>query len=633
MRKKIHNRKKFFLCSTTAVVLLFGFCQKANVGKKDTIEAEKAVYTRTIDYLDSRIEELIAENVTPGIAAAILDENGLVWEKYAGYADLNTEEMPTRDTIFRLASISKTFTATAIMKLWSDGRLDIDDPFMQYVPYFKIKTRYPEEKDAEGFIKRDLITIRHLLMHRSGLPREHDGFFTYYQDYEGHRYNLEDIARSVADKHTSYRVGERMKYSNLNMDLLGLVIESASGKDFATFMDEDVFKPLGMENSGFWITDEARSKMAKGHQVLMTGEDENEKPIMSFVEKPQPNWGDIPAGNVYSSIHDMVKFYLMFINQGKVNGKQFIKADLIQMMFKKNATPRDPRDYGFGLFIAADSENYSDPSYYSVAHGGNMPTGFDSMFIFSPKGKVGTLLFANSEGCLYPHLIPTVSQSQIFLHKERYGLEQVQPEPANPIDLDRPTLEKYGGIYGFNGNPVPVRLEASGLKIGLSEPALDLIPVGKNVFRAASGGKEVGLEIKFFVDEAGKRDLLTFSTFDTFRLMHTICDRLNSTKKMNDYWKTLADRKYDVLQSKINVKCGTASLSVIGSYLLMQTEKDPRVYSGLGGSMILEPVADSKTELIIVSTGLAEMEGETIYYEPDTGILNTRSRYVLMPQK
>jgi len=329
----------------------------------------------------------------------------------------------------------------------------------------------------------------------------------------------------------------------------------------------------------------------------------------------------------------MVKFYLMFINLGKVNGKQFIKPDFIQMMYQKNATPRDPRDYGFGLFIGADSENYSDPSYYSVAHGGNMPTGFDSVFIFSPKGKVGTLLFANSEDCLYPYLIPTVSESQILMHKERYGLEQVQHEPAKPINLDRMTLEKYVGIYGFNGNPVPVKLEDSGLKIGLSVPALDLIPVGKNIFRAASNGKEVGLEIKFYVGEAGKRDIFTLSTFDTFRLMHTICDRLNSTKEINDYWKTLAEKKYDVLQNKVNVKCGTASFSVMGSYLLLQTEKNPRIYSGLGGSMILEPVADSKTELIIVSTGFAEMEGETIYYEPDTGKLITTSRYVLVPQR
>jgi len=633
MKKGSDTRRKLLLCSTLIVVLLFGFCQKADRDEKDSIETEKAVYTRTIDYLDSKIDELITENVTPGIAAAILDENGLVWEKYAGYADLNTEEKPTRDTIFRLASISKTFTATGIMKLWSDGKLDIDDPFMQYVPYFKIKTRYPEEKDKEGFIKRDLITIRHLLTHRSGLPREHVGFFSYYPEYEGQPFNLEDIARSMADKHTAYRVGERMKYSNLNMDLLGLVIETASGKDFVTFMDEDIFRPLGMENSGFWIRDEVRTKMAKGHQHLMTDEDENGKPIMTFVEKLQPNWGDMPAGNVYSSIRDMVKFYLMFINLGKVNGKQLIKPEFIQMMFQKNATPRDPRDYGFGLFIGADSENYSDPSYYSVTHGGNMPTGFDSMFIFSPKGKVGTLMFANSEGGLYQHLIPTVSQSQILLHKERYGLDQLPPEPANPIDLDLPTLEKYVGIYAFNGNPVSVRLEGSVLKFGLSEPALDLIPVEKNIFRAASGGKEVGLEIKFFVGEAGKRDIFTFSTFDTFRLMHTICDRLNSTEEINDYWKTLTEKKYDVLQNKINIKCGAASLSVMGSYLFLQTEKNPRVYSGLGGSMILEPVADSKTELIIVSTGLAEMEGETIYYEPDTGKLNTTSRYVLVPQK
>ena len=127
----------------------------------------------------------------PGLSVGVVYDQELIWSKGFGYADVEKKTPATAETIYRIASITKLFTCTAIMQLRDQGKLLLDDPIQNYLPWFKIKNRYP---DAPA------ITIRHLMTHTSGLPRE--AAFPYWTD---HKFpTVEEIIEALPDQETTY---------------------------------------------------------------------------------------------------------------------------------------------------------------------------------------------------------------------------------------------------------------------------------------------------------------------------------------------------------------------------------------------------------------------------------------------
>jgi CubicO group peptidase (beta-lactamase class C family) len=172
----------------------------------------------------------------PGVAVGVVHDQSLVWARGFGFANVDTKQPITPATKFRIASHSKLFTATAIMQLRDAGRLRLDDPVVQHLPWLKPKTAAPDD-DAP-------ITVGELLTHSSGLSREAGSHWTSF-DFPDEA----AVQRYVAEHGVVYAPEVRWKYSNLALAVAGLVVEKISGERYADYVQRHIFDPLGMKDT------------------------------------------------------------------------------------------------------------------------------------------------------------------------------------------------------------------------------------------------------------------------------------------------------------------------------------------------------------------------------------------------
>ena len=215
---------------------------------------EKAdTYGHAIEKIDSLIKDEMDKNNIPGLSVAVVNEGGIIWSKGYGYQDVEEKIKATPETLYRVGSISKSLTAVAILLLEQRGLIDLDAPINEYIPDFKIKSR---------FDKIPPITVRQLLSHHSGLKRDH------YKDIIGHNPpHLDFVIEELADDYLALPPDTSYKYSNLNYALLGKIIENVTNKSYSQYMREELLEPLGMDNSYPELTSHNISQIAESYQI------------------------------------------------------------------------------------------------------------------------------------------------------------------------------------------------------------------------------------------------------------------------------------------------------------------------------------------------------------------------------
>ena len=202
-----------------------------------------------IKVLESWIQAQMEYRNLPGISVGIVYDQELIYKKGFGYNNLEKKILATPQTLYRIASISKTFTATAIMQLRDEGKLRLDDPIEKYLPGFNIQNPF---RDAQQ------ITIFNLITHTSGLPR--NAAFPYWTDRLFP--TMKEIIAALPEQEMIYPPGTRYKYSNLGMALLGEIVAVASGMSYEKYITANVFKPLGMSSSSVFLTNLDKQELA-----------------------------------------------------------------------------------------------------------------------------------------------------------------------------------------------------------------------------------------------------------------------------------------------------------------------------------------------------------------------------------
>ena len=246
---------------------------------------EHADLATAIDILDNWIEHQRKVRHLPGIALGLVYEGDLLWGKGYGQADLEAGTAVTLDTRFRIASITKTFTATGILQLRDAGMLRLDDPVADHLDWFDL--RY---EDAPP------ITIRNLLTHSSGLPR--DSTKAMWTDYEAP--SREDFISETKARKPTRPPYEKFAYSNLGYSLLGGIIAAVSGLSWAEYLQEKVLDPLGMR--------ETRPVPREDDPLLATGYTREKE---GYRRDALPFWlmgGFEASANFASSVRDLVKY-------------------------------------------------------------------------------------------------------------------------------------------------------------------------------------------------------------------------------------------------------------------------------------------------------------------------------------
>lgn len=291
-------------------------------------------------------QALMAECQVPGLSVAIAVDGRVVWSEGFGYADRDKKTLVTPRTKFRVASVSKCFTAAAVIRLYEQRRLDLDAPIQSYVPNF------PEKGHA--------ITARQLLTHRAGIR-------AYRDDSEAlntkHYRTVTDSLEKFKDDPLVFPPDTDFRYSNYGYVLLSAAVEGASGEDYLSAMRRLVFEPLGMRD-----TIENRPHERVADQTSFYDHEIPYSPDGSVVESPfidfSCKWA---SGGFLSTAEDLARFgsaHLAPVNDG------YLRADTLDLMFTPRSSQAGIIGYGMGWMTARDLHLRRARFHFGAGSGG-----------------------------------------------------------------------------------------------------------------------------------------------------------------------------------------------------------------------------------------------------------------------
>ncbi|HCU6011433.1 TPA: serine hydrolase [Legionella pneumophila] len=387
----------------------------------------------------------------------------IILDKGYGYANLEWQIPNTTTTKFRIASLTKQFTAVAILLLEEQGKLKISDFTNKYMP------------DAPS--AWDKVTLFHLLNHTSGIPS-----YTSFPDFAAFTTSTKTPEQQIEffrNKPLNFQPGSNFEYNNSAYVLLGYLIEKISGQSYADFVVHNIFKPLDMNDSGYDSHSEIILHRASGYMVSPNGLCNADYLDMSI---------PYSAGSLYSTTHD-----LLLWEQGLFGGKILSSASLEKMIepFKN--------DYGFGVRI------HSLDGHKSITHAGGT-SGFNTKLIYSPDDKLTVIVLANLNALGY--VAQDLALKMVAL---AHGKTVTLPSERKEINVSSETLAKYVGT--FNIEPYVGAYGLTSLKqliISLengylvaqetNQPKTQLFPESETNFF----GKIPDIQINFFKNKQGQ---------------------------------------------------------------------------------------------------------------------------------
>jgi CubicO group peptidase (beta-lactamase class C family) len=388
------------------------------------------------------------KNKVTGLSVALVDDKGLIWAQGFGYADKENNIPATPQTVYRVASISKLLTATAIMQLAEQGRINIDESLTTYLPEFSIKTHFP----GGG-----RITPRNLMTHHSGLPAN------FYKGILSSKPEpFTKVIEEIKDEYLAYPPESVYSYSNLGVTLLGDVIERVSGKSYASYMDESILGPIGMYNSSFSM--KTGMVVAKGYK---DGDATNELGIR-----------DLPATGLLSSAVDLGRFMQMVLAGGISGERQIIKPEtLAEMLRPQNVKVSLDMGIYTGLGWALDGMGNTEIKNAGpvVHHGGSLPS-FNSQLLVLPEKKLGVVVLTNSS--TRPAVDNVAAEALILALEAKTGIKQPRwtrpPKSSKPLSPEE--ILAYTGYYATPIGLIKAYGKSDLLKAEILGNTVSLIP-------------------------------------------------------------------------------------------------------------------------------------------------------------
>jgi CubicO group peptidase (beta-lactamase class C family) len=307
--------------------------------------------------LDAYMTKAVADGRVAGMITLLARHGQIVAEKSYGYRNLATQAPMSRDTIFRLYSMSKPITGVAMMMLFEEGRWRLDDPVTRYVPEFKA-LKVTTGKDPDGHLvledpKRPP-TMRQLMSHTAGfgygLADEHPVDKLYREKRVLGANGLADMIARTAEIPLMYQPGTRWYYSSA-VDIQGYIVEKLSGQKFGEFLQQRIFKPLKMTDTAFYVPREKASRLAAVYVGnSKTGKIEEAKNLFgsempTYLEPPALESG---GGGLVGTITDYARFAQMIANKGELDGVRILSPASVEMM-GTNMLPKEVLARGDGL--------------------------------------------------------------------------------------------------------------------------------------------------------------------------------------------------------------------------------------------------------------------------------------------
>lgn len=336
--------------------------------------------------LDTAFARILKDWKAAGFAVAVVEKNKVVYAKGFGYKDWEAKIPATENTQFAIGSCTKAFTASLIGLLIKDGKADLDKPVRNYLPDLH-------------FYNNDMnnnVTLRDMMSHRTGVSR---------YDYSWYFFpsrSRDTLMQRIQYMEPSEPLRSKWQYNNFMYMLQGMVAEKLTGKSWEDNIREKLLQPLGMSNTNVSLAEWMKAAdLAVGYNV------KNDSVIHKI------DYYDIsgmaPAGSINSSVSDMAKWLILWINGGKYQGKeilpsQYMAEAMSSQMVMTGALPVKERpdiylsNYGLGWMLS------SYRGHYRVEHGGNI-NGFSASTSFFPSDSIGIVVLCNQDGSAVPSLV------------------------------------------------------------------------------------------------------------------------------------------------------------------------------------------------------------------------------------
>lgn len=326
--------------------------------------------------LEAKAASFVKENRLPGAAVGVVHGDDLVWSAGIGFADVARRSAPETTTLYRVASITKTFTGTAIMQLRDEGLLHLDDPAVKHVPELR--------SASSPFGDIETVTIRRMLSHESGLMSEPPGADWTTADYEG---VVERNLARIAEIGTRIPPNVQQKYSNLAYQLLGEIVARQSGTPYVEYVRGAILEPLEMVASGFEpLPDASLPRRATGYADRFLSDELDEASV------PPTVWAE---GGMWSSVEDLARWLSFQFREegGARGGTQVLAGPTLKEMHAARYLGNEA--WTEAWCIAWYAVRKEDVIW--VQHSGGIH-GFITSVCFDPKEKVGAIALLNGGG-------------------------------------------------------------------------------------------------------------------------------------------------------------------------------------------------------------------------------------------
>ncbi len=313
-----------------------------------------------------------------GAVTAVATKEKLVSLESVGFMDVTAKQAMRHDCIFWIASMSKPITGVGLMILVDEGKVSLDDPIEKFLPEFKNLWETAEQDAEHVLLKKPsrLITVRDVMSHTSGMP-----FKSALETPTLDGLPLKDAVRSYAMTPLMHQPGTKYAYSNAGINTGARIIEVVTGQSYEDFMDQRLFKPLGMKDTTFWPNEEQVSRLAKPYKPSADKTKLEETTIgqLTYPLSRRDNRYPMPAGGLFSTATDCATICRMVLNGGELNGKRYLSEAAIKAMTSKQTG--DAVKDGYGVGWSANGATFG--------HGGALST---NMSIDAQRGIITVFL-------------------------------------------------------------------------------------------------------------------------------------------------------------------------------------------------------------------------------------------------
>ena len=333
----------------------------------------------------SALQPFVDSRSLAGAVTLVANKDKVLSVEAVGYADVAANRPMMPDALFWIASQSKPITATALMMLVDEGKVNLDDPVEKYLPEFRNQWLAVEQDNTHLLLRhpKHPITVRNILSHTSGLP-----FASPMEQPTLDTLPLQIAVRSYAMSPLQFEPDSKYQYANAGINTAGRIIEVVSGMPYEKFLQTRLFDPLGMKDTTFWPGKAQQKRLAKSYKPN-TDKTNLEETTVTQLKYPldASSRYPMPAGGLFSTAHDLARFCQMILNGGSFKGKHYLSENAVKEMTRKQTADGIPDGYGLGW--ATGGGNFGHGGAYSTNMNIDTNRGLITIFLVQHAGFPG----------------------------------------------------------------------------------------------------------------------------------------------------------------------------------------------------------------------------------------------------